>query len=126
MRTGKKPTKLVADLEALEDMNEFENRCDEYGVFTNLYTLEVDLFNKDEDYRDAVIETLREGPFGPERLGWIDNWEKEPNELENDKFLALVDQIGKGRVAQRLGARIADLDPPDYISKAIKFVVDRV
>lgn len=126
MRTGKTPTALIAELKALDDWNEFEKRCDSFGVFTNIHTLEVDLFRKNGKYRQAVIETLREGPFGSERKGWIDEWEARPGELDTDKFLALVDQIGKGRFAQRLGARIADLDPPSYIAKAIKFVADRV
>lgn len=126
MRTGKTPTELIAALKALDDWSEYEKRCDSFGVFTNAHTLEVDLFRKNDDYREALIETLREGPFGPERKGWIDEWEAEPDELDIDKFLSLVDQIGKGRFAQRLGARIADLDPPSYIAKAIKFVADRV
>jgi putative ATP-dependent endonuclease of OLD family len=125
-RTGKKPKKLIAELEALEDMDEFDKRCGEYGIFTNCHTLEVDLFNKDENWRKAVIETLREGPFGSERLGRIDKWEKEPKQLETDSFLTLIDQIGKGRFAQRLGTRIADYSPPSYIAKAIKFVAGRV
>jgi putative ATP-dependent endonuclease of OLD family len=126
MRTGKIPTALIAELKALDDWSEYERRCDGFGVFTNAHTLEVDLFGTNGDYREAVIETLREGPFGPERKGWIDEWEAHPDELDIDKFLALVDQIGKGRFAQRLGARIADLNPPSYIAKAIKYVADRV
>lgn len=126
IRTGEKPTKLIAELKELKDMGEFKKRCDECGILMNFHTLEVDLFNQDENFRKAVIATLREGPFGAERLGQIDQWEKEPAKLDTDKFLTLVEQMGKGRFAQRLRKRIADCAPPNYIAKAIKFVADRV
>jgi putative ATP-dependent endonuclease of the OLD family len=93
-------------------------------VFTNVHTLEVDLF--EGDFGAAVIETLRERKFGAERSAWIDEWENDHEKLDVDKFLSLIDDIGKGRFAQRLATRIADLDPPGYISRAIKFVADRV
>ena len=126
IRTGKAPTKLIAELKALDDYNEFGKRCDALGVFTNLHTLEVDLFKQDDDYRDAVIETLREGPFGAQRKGLIKGWEDDPKTLDVEKYLTLIEQIGKGRFAQRLSARIGDFDPPSYIRRAIKFVADRV
>lgn len=126
IRTGKKPTKLIGELEALDDMDEFDKRCGAFGVFTNFHTLEVDLFRQDDDYRDAIIQTLREGPFGSQRKGWIKAWEDEPKTLDIEKYLGLIEQIGKGRFAQRLSARIGDLDPPPYMSRAINFVADRV
>lgn len=126
IRTGNATTALITELKSIRDYNDFGTRCETYGVFTNVHTLEVDLFEESEEYRDAVIETLREGPFGSERMGWIDEWEADPDELDIDRYLALVEQIGKGRFAQRLSARISDLDPPDYIAGAIQFVADRV
>jgi putative ATP-dependent endonuclease of OLD family len=84
----------------------------------------VDLFD-DKTFTDAVIETLREAKFGPERNGWIDEWEKDRKNFDKERFLTLVDAIGKGRFAQRLATRIGDLDPPSYIEGAIKFVTER-
>jgi putative ATP-dependent endonuclease of OLD family len=52
--------------------------------------------------------------------------EKSPETVDREKFLALVDQIGKGRFAQRLATQIDALDPPAYIADAINFVADRV
>lgn len=126
IRTGKAPTKLIEELKALDDISKFEERCDGFGVFTNVHTLEVDLFNQNADYRDAVIETLREGPFGSQRKALIKGWEEAPKTLDVEKYLMLIEQIGKGRFAQRLSAKIGDLDPLDYIARAVKFVVDRV
>jgi putative ATP-dependent endonuclease of OLD family len=86
--------------------------------------LEVDLFV--DDYIAPIIETLREGSFGAERKALIDGWEAKPDSLDSDSYLKLVDAIGKGRFAQRLASRISELEPPGYISRAIKFVADRV
>ena len=126
MRTGEVPTTTIAALKGLKTYNEFGNGCEEFGIFTGIETLELDLFNESENFRDAVIETLREGPFGPVRLGWIDEMETSPETLDRNRFLALIDQIGKGRFAQRLTTKVDELDPPAYIAGAINFVADRV
>jgi putative ATP-dependent endonuclease of the OLD family len=123
-RTGKSQKALLSQLEAIADYTELEERLDAFGVFTNAHTLEVDLF--EGDFGAAMIETLREGRFGPDRSGWIDEWEADRAKLHIPRFLSLIDDMGKGRFAQRLATRIADLDPPEYISRAITFVAERV
>lgn len=125
-RTGKAPTELVEQLRGIGDYDTFCKECEKYGVFSNVHTLEVDLFQENDDYMTAVIETLREGPFGKERQDWIDEWEASPDKLAIEKFLSLIESIGKGRFAQRLAGRVGEWNPPDYISHAIKFVADRV
>ena len=122
--TGNSSAALKAELRELPDYDVLSDRCDTYGVFTNIHTLEIDLFT--DDYQEAIFETLREGGFGAERTGWIDEWEAAPATLDNERYLSLIDAMGKGRFAQRLASRISDLDPPDYIVKAIRFVADRV
>lgn len=124
IRAGEEPAELIEELKALKDHNKFGERCEDFGVFTNVHTLEVDLFG--QGFGPAIIETLREGGFGAKRTGWIDEWEADQDELDTSKLLSLIDDIGKGRFAQRLATRIADLDPPDYITGAIEFVADRV
>ena len=52
--------------------------------------------------------------------------EADPKTLQPDKYLALIDRMGKGRFAQRLLPRISDLGPLDYIKGAIEFVAERV
>jgi len=106
------------------DYDVFCTFAEQYGIFLNDYTLEVDLF-KDE-FDQFIIETLREGEFGPTRRGWIDEWEADQDALDVKKFLSLIDAIGKGRFAQRLASRMGEMEPPAYISNAIKFVTDRV
>jgi putative ATP-dependent endonuclease of the OLD family len=122
--TGKSSAALIKELKALDDYDKLSDRCDEFGVFTNFTTLEVDLFV--DDYISPIIATLREGPFGAERKALIDEWGAKPDSFDSNTYLKLIDEIGKGRFAQRLASRISNLKPPGYISRAIKFVADRV
>jgi len=123
IRSGEVPEELNAALEDANDNALCELAAD-YGIFLNDHTLEVDLF-KDE-FGPAIIGALREYGFGPNRRGWIDEWEEDPDVLNIKNFLSLIDAIGKGRFAQRLASRMGDLEPPDYINEAIEFVADRV
>lgn len=122
--TGKSSNALKEELEAIKEYDDFSEKCDTFGVFTNVHTLEVDLFKG--DYVKPIIETLREGGFGSRRSGWIDDWEKDIGTLDTDRYLSLIDAIGKGRFAQRLATRIGDLNPPGYITRAIRYVADHV
>ena len=126
-RTGTNPAPLLDELSELaqQDVSGFSARCETFGVFTNTHTLEVDLFN-DVDFTDHIISTLREHSFSPERQGWINEWEDDPDSLDTDRYLALLEIIGKGRFAQRLASRIASIQPPHYISSAVEFVAHRV
>ena len=124
-RTGTSPKELVKELEAIDDGYKFATRCEEYGVFSNIHTLEVDLF-QNEDFTQALIETLREAPWSPERKGWLDDWEDDPETLDVDNYLKLIEVVGKGRFAQRLASRIEGTAAPGYIAGAISYVVDRV
>ena len=127
VRTGKDPTDLVQKLRAVakEDLDDFRERCEAFGVFTNSHTLEVDLF-EDDDFTEHLIKTLREEEFSTRRRGWIDEWEANPKTLDIEKYLTLITAIGKGRFAQRLASRGVGIAPPDYIKDAIKFVVNYV
>ncbi len=127
IQSGKSSKKLIADIKKLgeDDFNKMSDECDKIGVFTGGFTLEVDLFN-DKAFRPSVIATLREGPFGPKRKALITEWEADAKTLDVDKYLALIETIGKGRFAQRLATRVGDITPPGYIARAIEFVADRV
>ncbi|MES9970973.1 MAG: AAA family ATPase [Candidatus Thiodiazotropha sp.] len=104
--------------EALRDLSEG------YGIFLNEHTLEIDLFK--DGYQDYIAETLLEHGFGPTRTARINAWVENPEELEEKRYLSLIEEIGKGRFAQRLAARLEDIEEPGYIGAAITFVADRV
>lgn len=125
VRTGQVQDALTAELKALGETDEFVERCAAYGVFTNDVTLEVDLF-RDEDFTNAIIETLRERSWHAQRSAWIDDWEADPGFLDIENYLKMIEAIGKGRFAQRLASRIEAVQPPAYIANAIAYVVARV
>jgi putative ATP-dependent endonuclease of OLD family len=123
-RTGKSQDKLIQELEEEDSYGKFCERCEKYGVFSNYTTLEVDLF--ENGFADAIIETLKEATLGSERKGLVEAWAKDHAKLDPEKFLAIVEFMGKGRFAQRLATRIAGRSVPGYIASAIKFVAKRV
>ncbi|WP_273206998.1 ATP-dependent nuclease [Marinobacter subterrani] len=120
-RTGEPQEALIKELKEIEDADTFADRCEEYGVYTNSDTLEVDLY-WDEDFREVVLNTLCEFPWGKDRRESIETWRSNPQTLEKPTYLRMIEHIGKGRFAQRLAARVQDVQPPAYISNAIEFV----
>ncbi|WP_176454561.1 hypothetical protein [Tardiphaga sp. OK246] len=46
--------------------------------------------------------------------------------MDADQLLAMIADIGKGRLSAKLAKKAGGFAPPDYIGNAIKFVVDRV
>src|SRR5262249_3289835 len=124
MPTGEVPDAVEERLDEA-DNNALREAAAEFGIFMNDDTLEVDLF-RDDDFRDLVIDTLREGAFGAARRCLIDRWEADPKRLDVQSFLSMVEFIGKGRFAQRLASRLDGQAPPAYIRNAITFVSERV
>ncbi|WP_122613444.1 ATP-dependent nuclease [Pseudomonas viridiflava] len=124
IRNRRNPRRIIAELEAL-NFNDFEARCDGYGVFTNVDTLEVDLF-EDGDFVAPILATLRDEDLSDERSAWVDGWEDDPDTLDIVNYIKVIEAIGKGRFAQRLASRVAGVEPPLYIQSAIDFVVRRV
>jgi len=122
-RTGGVPPAVARAL-AVADPAAIRTAVARHGIFLNEHTLEVDLFR--DAFADAIIETLREGGFSAARRARIDAWAADGDDLDTDEFLKMVDQIGKGRFAQRLASRIGGNVPPDYIRLAIEFVAGRV
>ena len=123
-RSGAVPPDLEERLNEPTD-DDLRRVAEEFGIFLNEHTLEVDLFNND-DCRNGVISTLREYGFGATRQGWIDDWEAAPDSLNAGNLLDLVEKVGKGRFAQRLATQLENAAPPTFISDAITFVSGRV
>lgn len=124
LRTGASARDLVDELKAFDDYDTFAARCEDFGVFTNNHTLEVDLF--EDGLNEQIIETLKETKFSTRRTALIEDWADDKGTLDVEEYLKLFDVIGKGRFAQRLASRLASTDVPDYIEKAVEYVVDRV
>lgn len=122
-RTGQKPNELIEELKGI-DGDDFADRCEEYGVFSNLTTLETDLFN--EGYAPAIISVLEAHNFSKKRKGNIGKWKEDPSQMDPEELLKMIEAIGKGRFAQRMLSHIDGIKPPGYIARAIEFVAERV
>lgn len=124
LRDGLHDEVYFADLRQTDNWGHFDRSTAEFGVFTNFDTLEVDLF--ENGFEEPMSSVLRGGGFGRIRLDRVRGWEADPTTLNRDQLLAMIDEIGKGRFAQRLADRIEGIDVPDYVRLALEFVRDRV
>lgn len=123
-RGGEDTVALINSIKDMETYEESFTAMEEFGVFVNSGTLETELFNG--DLAQEMIDTLREYKFGDARKALLEGWEKNPKSCDPDELLKMIEQIGKGRYAQRLAARISGKSVPSYIADALNHVVDRV
>lgn len=126
IKNGESSADLDSELTKLgnDDIDEFRSRCESIGIFTNIHTLEVDLFK--DGFSEEIIDVLKEHRWARKRKGKIDEWSADNKTLNIEEYLKMIEEIGKGRFAQRLASLIWDIEPPEYIRKAIKYVVSRV
>ncbi len=96
----------------------------EYGIFVNTHTLEVDLFK--DGYEDLIAKTFTDHRPSKGFRSLIEKWVENPDRLDVKRYLKQINQIGKGRFAQRLAAHLDGKESPNYISSAIRFVSENV
>jgi putative ATP-dependent endonuclease of the OLD family len=97
-----------------------------FGLYMNGHTLEVDLFNSGlhEAFAEAMEALDCTGPARKRMKGWAET----PSALNVEVFLRDIENVGKGRFAQRLASVIADSKPtacPKYILDAVKYVASK-
>ncbi len=114
---------VVGDIEE-GSYKESLDKMEPFGIFVNTDTLETELF--DGDYAQEMIETLREHGFSQARMNLLGEWEEDPGTVDRKILLKMIEQMGKGRFAQRLATRVPGNPVPDYISKAINHVIGLV
>ena len=123
-RGGADTDGLIAAIKAIDNYDETYEKFEEFGLFVNDSTLETEMFGG--DYAEAMIATLREHNFSAERLALLDTWETKPSDVDAKILIKMIEQMGKGRFAQRLASRIEGLTVPHYIANAINHVIDLV
>jgi len=123
-RGGEDTKGLIKAIEDMKTYGESFAKCEDFGIFVNSDTLETELFGG--DYAIEMVETLREHNFSQERKNFLDAWEADPNTVDRDILLKMIEQMGKGRFAQRFATRVPDKLVPDYIADAINYVIDLV
>lgn len=94
------------------------------GIFLNDQTFEVAIAQT--PHLLAVLLTiLNEQGFGPTRTARIAAW-NAGTPVATDQLLAMVSDIGKGRMSSKLAKKLSGLKPPAYVAAAIEFVASRV
>jgi len=127
VRLGELQVELEKEFEDFyndNDEDDYGLKCEEYGVFTNAKTLELDLL--DSPCRSALFSAFADLPLGETSKERVALWEASPEKVDDDKYLKLIEVLGKGRFAQRVAANLDGAKPPKYIEDAIQYVVDRV
>lgn len=120
-RGGEDTDALIDEIEEMTTWKESFEKCEEFGIFVNSDTLETELF--DGDYAIEMIETLREHNFSDERKAMLNEWEADPSSYDRKTLLKMIEQMGKGRFAQRLATRVPGKEVPTYIADAINYVI---
>lgn len=110
-----------------EELNEFDadglfEYAENDGIFVNSTTLEVDLFEAGMGPSMAKVFAKAASTYGPKRQAMVKGWLDEPASLDEDKLLALVEDVGKGRFAQALTGNVKAAHCPEYIKKAFNFI----
>ena len=122
--SGGQDTKgLIKAIMEMDDDDDAFAKCEEFGIFVNSDTLETELF--DGGYAIEMIGVLRKHNFSHKRETCLDTWEADPNSVDRDILLRMIEQMGKGRFAQRLATRVQGKPAPTYIADAIKYVIGR-
>jgi putative ATP-dependent endonuclease of OLD family len=94
------------------------------GIFLNSRTFEVAIAHTPR-LLNILLNILDEQGFGAMRRARITDW-RSGAEPDPGQLLAMVADIGKGRLSAKLAKQLRGLAPPDYIAGAIKFVVGNV
>jgi putative ATP-dependent endonuclease of the OLD family len=92
------------------------------GIFVNSTTLEVDLFDAGMGSAMAKVFAKSASSWGGKRQATMKGWVDKPSTLAEDKFLGLVEDVGKGRFAQALAADVDEESCPEYIKKALTYI----
>jgi len=98
-------------------------RAEPFGYFVNSNTLEPELFKG--GLAEAMQEIIEEElSIGDETRAALQDWVDDPDDLDEDRLLALIERIGKGRFAQALAPHVDADTCPDYIRQALEHIRD--
>lgn len=100
-------------------------RAEPFGYFVNANTLEPELWagGLAENMRTVLLQELSLRQNTREE---IEGWVNDPGTLDEDRLVALIERIGKGRFAQALAEHVSEDTCPDYIRRALEHIRDAV
>jgi putative ATP-dependent endonuclease of OLD family len=95
------------------------------GLFLNSSTLEVEIAGEADLVR-PLLSILEAENFGTRRQKRLAQWKADPSTVNGEQLLAMVADVGKGRLAGRMAAKAVGLAPPAYIAEAIQHVATNI
>ena len=107
-----------------EDTKSLFGEAENDGVFVTNDTLEIALFRCGR-YK-SMTRVINQLSSNGEARKRAKGWKADPDSLDEAQFLKDVKEIGKGRFAQRLSARISGNACPDSIKKAVEHVIEKL
>ena len=103
----------------------FRNKVQSAHIFLNGSTLETEIAESPQ-LSGPLLSVLESEGFGTTRRQRLARWKDDPTTVNGEQLLAMVADIGKGRLSSRLAERVSGLKPPDYIADAVRDVATRV
>lgn len=107
------------------DIDDVLKYAAEFGYFVNESTLESDLFAAGmTEAMKSVIE--QELPLRQVTRDALQEWVDDPDQVDEDRLLKLIERVGKGRFAQALAPSVSEDVCPAYIRSALEHIRDAV
>lgn len=119
--------KLYPDVQwNLPTWDETDEAAAAHGIFVNSHTFEVALYEGglEQEFSSAMTSISKTGKRTERMAAWVLGVE----EFDSSQFLTDIEEVSKGRFAQRLAACIVESKTvccPDYVKNAIKYVQER-
>lgn len=107
---------------------EFSSLFSNVGIFLNNETFEVAIVQT-PNLSSVLLEILDEQGFGSTRTKRINEWKTDSSKIDSTQLLAMVKDIGKGRLSGKLKKKIYGgelIQVPKYIQDAIEYMVKNV
>lgn len=118
---------MFPDYKYSQDTETLFEEAEEDGVFVTEHTLEVALFRCGR--HKSVTTTIEQLSSNGKAIERAKVWRADTESLDTAQFLADIEDVGKGRFAQRLSSRIVDMkskECPASIKKAVEYVVEKL
>jgi putative ATP-dependent endonuclease of the OLD family len=126
-RVRKLVNTIDPEYEYSEDASSLFDEAESDGIFVTPHTLEVALFKCGR--HGSITKTIEElSPYLTARTR-AKGWREAPASVDAARLVADIEQIGKGRFAQRLASHIAALPSktcPSSVKGAVSYVAERV
>lgn len=107
------------------EWKDLDSELEKFGIFIGEDTLEIDLAISGNT--EEMIETLKELGAGQIALRKFREALSDTENQENISYIiSKIEEYGKGRYAQRLSSKINKTNIPDYIKKAINYIVENI